>query len=91
MWNADYDALLDPACDCVDLGILRRSSERRLAPVAVSAQSPTPSKVDMLVATSRLATDNPSTMFGGERAPKPSLTDITISIPADATRKAGEV
>jgi esterase/lipase superfamily enzyme len=40
-----------------------------MAPIAVSAQSPTASKVDMLVATSRLATDNPATMFGGERGP----------------------
>jgi esterase/lipase superfamily enzyme len=45
----------------------------------------------MLVATTRLATDNPATMFGGERSPQPSLSDITISIPADSTRKAGDV
>ena len=62
-----------------------------MTPIAVSAQSPTASKVDMLVATSRLASDNPATLFGGERSPKPSLTDITISIPADSTRKAGDV
>jgi esterase/lipase superfamily enzyme len=62
-----------------------------MTPIAISAQSPTASKVDMLVATSRLASDNPATLFGGERSPKPSLTDITISIPADSTRKAGDV
>lgn len=62
-----------------------------MTPVAASAQSPSASKVEMLVATSRLASDNPATMFGGERAPKPSLDDITISIPPDAARKVGEV
>jgi esterase/lipase superfamily enzyme len=62
-----------------------------MTPVAASTQYPTASKVEMLVATSRLASGNPATMFGGERAPKPSLTDITISIPPDAARKIGDV
>jgi esterase/lipase superfamily enzyme len=62
-----------------------------MMPVAASTQSPSVSKIDMLVATSRLASDNPATLFGGERAPKPSLTDITISIPPDASRKDGDV
>jgi esterase/lipase superfamily enzyme len=62
-----------------------------MTPVAAAAQSPGTSKVDMLVATSRLSSDNQATLFGGERAPKPSLTNITISIPPESTRKSGEV
>lgn len=62
-----------------------------MMPVAASTLSPTASKVDMLVATSRLPSGNPAILFAGERSPKPFLTDVTISIPADSMRKSGSV
>lgn len=62
-----------------------------MTPVAFASQSPTAAKVEMLVATTRLASNNPSTLFNGERSPQPSLTDITVSIPAGSGRKIGDV
>ncbi|MRG57221.1 alpha/beta fold hydrolase [Phyllobacterium sp. SYP-B3895] len=49
------------------------------------------SSVDMLVVTSRVPSDDPATLFTGERSPKPYLTDITVSIPSDKIRKPGTV
>ena len=49
------------------------------------------SKVDMLVLTTRRPSGNPATLYGGARAQSFSLNDITISIPPDANRKAGDV
>ncbi len=49
------------------------------------------STVDMLVVTSRVPSDDPATLFTGERSPRPYLTDITVSIPPDSKRKAGSV
>ncbi|KQT50882.1 esterase [Aureimonas sp. Leaf454] len=62
-----------------------------MTPVTFSSRSPTAAKVEMLVATTRLASNNPSTLFNGERSPQPSLTDITVSIPAGSGRKIGDV
>src|SRR6478752_8810055 len=49
------------------------------------------SSVDMLVVTSRVPSDDPATLFTGERSPKPYLTDITVSSPSDKIRKPGTV
>lgn len=62
-----------------------------VTPVAFSSRSPTAAKVEMLVATTRLASNNPSTLFNGERGQQPSQTDITVSIPVGSSRKIGDV
>lgn len=62
-----------------------------MTPVAASSLSPTASRVDMLVATSRAPSGNPATLFAGERSPKPYLTDVAISIPSNSKRKVGTV
>lgn len=49
------------------------------------------SSVDMLVVTSRVPSDDPATLFTGERSPRPYMNDITVSIPSDAKRKSGTV
>lgn len=49
------------------------------------------SKVDMLVVTSRVPSDDPATLFTGERSPTPYLTDIAVSLPSDKKRKSGTV
>ena len=60
-----------------------------LTPVAET--SPTASKVDMLIATTRSKSTKPGEMFTGERALAPAFADITVSIPPAKVRKAGEV
>jgi esterase/lipase superfamily enzyme len=59
--------------------------------VPVAETSPTASQVEMLIATTRGRADNPGEMFNGERARSPSFAEITVSIPPDKVRKAGEV
>ncbi|MDA4634647.1 hypothetical protein NZA98_26725, partial [Escherichia coli] len=61
-----------------------------MSPVAVSNKTGG-STVDMLVVTSRVPSDDPATLFTGERSPHPYLTDISVSIPSDSKRKAGTV
>ncbi len=60
-----------------------------MTPVALTANTPKTSKVEMLVATTRQPSGDPATLFNGERSPTPYLTDITISIPPK--RAAGTV
>ncbi|WP_074072441.1 alpha/beta hydrolase [Rhizobium gallicum] len=60
-----------------------------LTPVADT--SPKSSRVDMLVTTTRSRSANPGEMFTGERARVPAFADITVSIPPQKVRKAGEV
>jgi esterase/lipase superfamily enzyme len=78
-----FVALLISSCASHATGVMK--------PIAVSAQYPGASKVEMLVETSRLASKKPGQLFDGERSPKPSLTEVTVSLPPDSTRKAGEV
>lgn len=61
-----------------------------MAPVQLTAPTGG-AKVDMLVVTSRVPSDDPATLFTGERSPTPYLTDITVSIPSDRKRKSGTV
>ncbi|TGV62063.1 esterase, partial [Mesorhizobium sp. M00.F.Ca.ET.158.01.1.1] len=60
-----------------------------LLPVAET--SPSASKVEMLVATTRSRSSNPAEMFTGERGLAPSFAEITVSIPPASVRKVGEV
>ncbi|MBB3589910.1 esterase/lipase superfamily enzyme [Rhizobium sp. BK529] len=59
-----------------------------LEPVAAN---PSASQVEMLVATTRERAKTPGEMFSGERSRTPNFADITVSIPPDKVRKAGEV
>lgn len=60
-----------------------------LLPVADT--SPSSSKVEMLVTTTRARSANPAEMYTGERGSAPSFADITVSIPPSSVRKVGEV
>ncbi len=60
--------------------------------VAVEAQAPGASTVNILVATTRAPVDAPQgVMFGGERGRGLRFADIAVSIPPDAVRKIGDV
>lgn len=60
-----------------------------LLPVADT--SPSSSKVEMLVTTTRSRSSNPAEMYTGERGIAPSFAEITVSIPPASHRKVGEV
>ncbi|OWV79000.1 esterase [Rhizobium sp. R634] len=49
------------------------------------------SKVDLLVATTRAADDNPAVLFSGERGTGLAVNAVDVSIPPDANRKVGQV
>ncbi|MBY3232470.1 MULTISPECIES: alpha/beta hydrolase [Rhizobium] len=49
------------------------------------------SKVDLLVATTRAADDNPAVLFSGERGTGLAVNAVDVSIPPEANRKAGQV
>ena len=58
----------------------------------VGAGAPDASKVDLLVVTTRAPViEPPGVMFGGARARGLEFADITVSIPPDDKRKAGDV
>ncbi|MBY5322727.1 alpha/beta hydrolase [Rhizobium leguminosarum] len=66
--------LLSPLCACGHpSGVMQ--------PVALTAATPRTAQVDMLVATTRQPSGDPATLFNGERSPKPSMTDVAVSIP----------
>jgi esterase/lipase superfamily enzyme len=60
-----------------------------LLPVADT--SPSSSKIEMLVTTTRARSANPAEMYTGERGSAPSFADITVSIPPASVRQVGEV
>ena len=60
-----------------------------LTPVADTA--PDTTRVNMLITTTRSRSANPGEMYNGERAPAATFVDMTVSIPPDTVRKAGEV
>ncbi|SHJ42041.1 Esterase/lipase superfamily enzyme [Aureimonas altamirensis DSM 21988] len=62
-----------------------------LAPISANPADYGATKVDMLVATTREAVEDPAFLFSGERGPDLSLTDMEISIPPDNRRRIGEV
>jgi esterase/lipase superfamily enzyme len=59
--------------------------------LSVADTSPSSSKVEMLVATTRGRSANPGEMFTGERGLAPAFADVTVSIPPSNVRKVGEV
>ncbi|KRB54154.1 esterase [Rhizobium sp. Root708] len=60
-----------------------------MEPVQLTAATPKTTQVDMLVATTREPSGDPTTLFNGERSPKPYLTDVAVSIPPK--RESGTV
>jgi len=60
-----------------------------LLPVAETV--PGASKVDMLVATTRMRAEDPQEYFSGGRGPQLSFAEFIVSIPPEAGRKPGEV
>ncbi len=64
-------------------------AEGVLVPTTVEARGT--SKVDVLVATTRKASDNPGILFSGERGKEPQVTEIAVSIPPETARKVGQV
>lgn len=59
--------------------------------VPVAETSPSASKVEMLVATTRSPAAEPGEMFSGERGLVPAFAELTVSIPPENVRKVGEV
>lgn len=66
-------------------------AHRTEAMLAVATGQVTTSKVDMLVATTRLPAENPGVLFSGERADDISLSNVVISIPPDGNREVGAI
>ncbi|EJC74460.1 hypothetical protein Rleg10DRAFT_2946, partial [Rhizobium leguminosarum bv. trifolii WSM2012] len=58
---------------------------------AAGTVPPGTSKVDLLVATTRAADDNPAVLFSGERGTGLTVNAVDISIPPEANRKVGQV
>jgi esterase/lipase superfamily enzyme len=71
------------------LGACAGYSRGFLAPVVESA--PGTSKVDLLVATTRMPAGSTAEMFSGGRGSAPAFADIEVSLPPDAAREIGEV
>lgn len=64
-------------------------AEGVLVPTTLEARGT--SKVDVLVATTRKASDDPGILFSGERGKEPQATEIEVSIPPEKVRKVGQV
>ena len=62
-----------------------------MAPIAETTPVAGTSTVDMLIATTRLPSGDPNTLFSGERSARPYLTELSVSIPPDSKRKVGQV
>ncbi|MBY5313963.1 alpha/beta fold hydrolase [Rhizobium leguminosarum] len=58
---------------------------------AAGTAAPGTSKVDLLVATTRAADDNPAVLFSGERGTGLAVNAVDVSIPPEANRKVGQV
>ncbi|MBB3744575.1 esterase/lipase superfamily enzyme [Rhizobium sp. BK591] len=58
---------------------------------AAGSVPPGTSKVDLLVATTRAADDNPAVLFSGERGTGLAVNAVDVSIPPDVNRKVGQV
>ena len=57
----------------------------------ISENVPGTSKVDLLVATTRLPDKDPAILFSGERGPGLKVDAVSVSIPPEANRKVGQV
>ncbi|MDW5316508.1 alpha/beta hydrolase [Rhizobium sp. PL01] len=62
-----------------------------MQPLDLAAEPKGNAVVDMLVATSRQPSDDPATLFSGERSAHPSITDVAVSIPPGTVRTSGTV
>ncbi|MCJ2087228.1 alpha/beta hydrolase [Methylobacterium sp. E-005] len=62
-----------------------------LLPIADAAPVAGTSHVDMLVASTRKSATDRGVMFSGERGDAVTYTDLSVSIPPDATRQPGTV
>ncbi len=62
-----------------------------MQPLNIAAEPKGNSVVNMLVATSRQPSDDPATLFSGERSVHPSITDVAVSIPPSTARVSGTV
>ncbi|MCO5732576.1 alpha/beta hydrolase [Rhizobium sp. SSA_523] len=49
------------------------------------------SRVDIMVATTRQASNRPGFLFSGERGKQPEITEIQVSIPPASNRQVGQV
>lgn len=58
---------------------------------AAGTAAPGTSRVDLLVATTRAADDNPAVLFSGERGTGLAVNAVDVSIPPEANRKVGQV
>ncbi|MBX4909100.1 MULTISPECIES: alpha/beta hydrolase [Rhizobium] len=58
---------------------------------AAGTVPPGTSKVDLLVATTRAADDNPAVLFSGERGTGLAVNAVDVSIPPEANRTVGQV
>ncbi|MGO6818147.1 alpha/beta hydrolase [Rhizobium leguminosarum] len=58
---------------------------------AAGTVAPGTSKVDLLVATTRAADENPAVLFSGERGTGLAVNAVDVSIPPEANRKVGQV
>ncbi|PZN97699.1 MAG: esterase [Hyphomicrobiales bacterium] len=81
-------AKLLPILLCLLTGCGSRN-ESVLQPLATAP--PDTGRVDMLVATTRKAVDDPALRYSGDRAMTISLDRIVVSIPPDRARKIGDV
>ncbi|SCB34264.1 Esterase/lipase superfamily enzyme [Rhizobium lusitanum] len=57
----------------------------------ISESVPGTSRVDLLVATTRLPDKDPAILFSGERGPGLKVDAVSVSIPPEANRKVGQV
>ncbi|MFQ6162159.1 alpha/beta hydrolase [Sinorhizobium meliloti] len=81
-----------PSLPCVlCLMLLSACAGRPTGVLEPVAANPSATQVEMLVTTTRGRAEKPGEMFSGERALSPTFADITVSIPSDTVRKAGEV
>ena len=88
----DASSLRVPACLLVLCLVATGCATRVqdvLQPIAVAPRDT--SRVDMLVATTRKASDNPGKLYSGDRGTAISLNSVSVSIPPDRNRKPGEV
>ncbi|MGN7735362.1 alpha/beta hydrolase [Ensifer sp. 22564] len=91
--NAKAGAPSWPLLPCVvlSLTLLSACAGRPTGVLEPVAARPSAVQVEMLVTTTRGRAEKPGEMFSGERALSPTFADITVSIPPDTVRKAGEV
>jgi esterase/lipase superfamily enzyme len=75
----------------VSLTLLGACANRPRGVLEPVAASPSAAQVAMLVTTTRDRAGTRGEMFSGERAHTPTFADITVSIPPETVRKAGEV